>query len=182
MRREGRPAPAVAVRCFGGFDVTVSGRDLTVASSAAEAAQRAPAWEVLAYLASHAEGVVGRDDLLQAIWPDTSSRTALTNLSGALEQLNAMLGDPHSESPVWLDEREGVVRLDPASVESDVHRFLRLCHAAPMMPAAEISPPDIALSWPALVIIGMSSAESAAASATAEPDSAERMQAAMIAT
>ena len=52
----------------------------------------------------------------------------------------------------------------------------------PMMPAAAISPPDIALSWPALIIIGMRSAESAAASATAEPDSADRMHAAMMAT
>jgi hypothetical protein len=52
----------------------------------------------------------------------------------------------------------------------------------PMIPAAAISPPDMALSWPALTIIGISSAESAAASATAEPERAERMHAAMMAT
>ena len=52
----------------------------------------------------------------------------------------------------------------------------------PMMPDAAISPPEVALSWPALTIIGTSRAERAAASATAEPDSAERIQAAMIAT
>ena len=43
----------------------------------------------------------------------------------------------------------------------------------PMMPAAAISPPERALSCPALTIIGISSAASAAASATAEPDSAD---------
>ena len=52
----------------------------------------------------------------------------------------------------------------------------------PITPEAAISPPARALSWPAATIIGTSSAESAAASATAEPDSAERMQAAMMAT
>ena len=52
----------------------------------------------------------------------------------------------------------------------------------PMMPDAAIRPPELALLWPALTIIGTSRAESAAASATAEPDRAERMQAATIAT
>jgi hypothetical protein len=51
-----------------------------------------------------------------------------------------------------------------------------------MIPDAAIRPPARALSCPAATIMGTSSAESAAASATAEPDSAERMQAAMIAT
>ena len=52
----------------------------------------------------------------------------------------------------------------------------------PMIPEAAISPAAFGLLWPAATIIGTSSAESAAASATAEPDSAERMQAATIAT
>ena len=43
----------------------------------------------------------------------------------------------------------------------------------PMTPQAAIRPPERALSWPALIIIGSSSAVSAAASATAEPDSAD---------
>ena len=51
-----------------------------------------------------------------------------------------------------------------------------------MMPAAAIRPPDRALSWPALTIIGSSSAVSAAASATAEPDSAASSTAATMAT
>ncbi len=52
----------------------------------------------------------------------------------------------------------------------------------PMMPAAAISPPEVALLWPALTIIGTSSADSAAASATAEPERADRMHAATTAT
>src|SRR4029077_7601695 len=49
----------------------------------------------------------------------------------------------------------------------------------PMIPAAAMSPPDLALLWPALVIIGRGRAESAAASATAEPERADKMHAAM---
>ena len=52
----------------------------------------------------------------------------------------------------------------------------------PMTPAAAMSPADLAGSWPALTIIGNSSTVSAAASATAEPDRAERMHSATITT
>ena len=52
----------------------------------------------------------------------------------------------------------------------------------PITPAAAIRPPERALSWPAATIIGISRAESAAASATAEPESAESTQAATMAT
>jgi hypothetical protein len=52
----------------------------------------------------------------------------------------------------------------------------------PMMPEAAISPPERALSCPALTIMGSRSAVSAAASATAEPDSADSSTAAMIVT
>jgi hypothetical protein len=52
----------------------------------------------------------------------------------------------------------------------------------PMMPEAAIRPPERALSCPALTIIGTRSAERAAASATAEPERAERTQAARMAT
>ena len=52
----------------------------------------------------------------------------------------------------------------------------------PMIPDAAMRPPARALSWPAATIMGTRSADRAAASATAEPDRAERMQAAMMAT
>jgi hypothetical protein len=52
----------------------------------------------------------------------------------------------------------------------------------PITPEAAMRPPESGLLWPALTIIGTRRAESAAASATAEPDNAERMQAARIAT
>ncbi len=51
-----------------------------------------------------------------------------------------------------------------------------------MMPAEAISPAERDLSWPAATIIGSSSVVSAAASATAEPDSAASRQAATMVT
>jgi two-component SAPR family response regulator len=38
---------------------------------------------------------------------------------------------------VWIDDRDGTCRLDLSRVESDVHRFVRLCRAAPLMPAEQ---------------------------------------------
>src|SRR5690606_23586159 len=52
----------------------------------------------------------------------------------------------------------------------------------PMTPDAAMSPPERHLSWPAATSIGSNKAASAAASATAEPDSAERRHAEMMAT
>ncbi len=52
----------------------------------------------------------------------------------------------------------------------------------PITPVAAMRPAARGLSWPALTIMGSSSAVSAAASATAEPDSADRMHAATMVT
>ena len=52
----------------------------------------------------------------------------------------------------------------------------------PITPQAAIRPPLRALSCPALTIMGNSKAVRAAASATAEPDSADSRQAAMMVT
>ena len=52
----------------------------------------------------------------------------------------------------------------------------------PITPQAAIRPPLRALSCPARTIIGNNSAVSAAASATAEPERADKIQAAMMVT
>ncbi|MNT94698.1 hypothetical protein D3C72_2364380 [compost metagenome] len=51
-----------------------------------------------------------------------------------------------------------------------------------MMPADAMSPAERSLLWPAATIMGSSREASAAASATAEPDTAARITAAMMAT
>ena len=51
-----------------------------------------------------------------------------------------------------------------------------------MMPAEAIRPADRARSWPAATIMGKSNEAKAAASATAEPESAAMMTAAMMVT
>jgi two-component SAPR family response regulator/LysM repeat protein len=139
---DARPGgPSVEVRCLGGFDVLSGRHDLTAAASPGEAAERAGAWEVLAYLASQPEGVAAREDALLALWPALEARQAGRALHGTLERLNLLLQPALSQletrPAVWLDDRDGTCRLDLARVESDVHRFLRLCRAAPLMPAEQ---------------------------------------------
>lgn len=130
--------PLIEVRCLGGFDVVAGEHDLTMASSPAEAAERAGAWELLAFLGSQPEGVVAREDVLVALWPDADGRAANRSLIATVDRLNALLepalGEREARPVVWLDDRDGTCRLDLSRVESDVHRFVRLCHAAPLMP------------------------------------------------
>ncbi len=130
---------AIDVRCFGGFDVLAGASDLTAASSPADAAERAAAWELLAFLGSQAEGVAAREDVLLALWPGQDSRQAVASLHATMERLNGLLEPALSQlaaaaPPVTLDSRDGTVRLDLNRVESDVHQFLRLCRAASLMP------------------------------------------------
>jgi two-component SAPR family response regulator len=131
-------APSIEVRCLGGFDVLDGPDDLTAAASPGEAAERAGAWELLAFLASRAEGVAAREDVLAALWPAHDQRTAGQALRSAAERLNGLLQPAFAalevNPAVWIDDRDGTCRLDLSRVESDVHRFTRLCRAAPLMP------------------------------------------------
>src|SRR5205823_4803611 len=132
--------PAVEVRCLGGFDVIAGQDDLTAAASPSEAAERAGAWELLAFLACAPEGVASREDVLNALWPRLDGRQANAALQGTIERLNTLLQPAvqHVEAttpPARLDTRDGTVRLDLQRVESDVHRFVRLSHAAALMQA-----------------------------------------------
>jgi two-component SAPR family response regulator/LysM repeat protein len=134
----GRPGgPLIEVRCLGGFDVLAGPDDLTAARSPDEAAQRAGAWELLAFLSSQPEGLAAREDVLTALWPALEARVATRPLHAVLDQLNALLqpGLGHLDAlpAVFLDDRDGTCRIDVARVESDVHRFIRLCRVAPLM-------------------------------------------------
>jgi DNA-binding SARP family transcriptional activator len=130
----------IEVRCFGGFDVVAHGRDLTLAASPAEAGEQARLWELLAFLSVQPEGVVAEADVLAALWPEQDAHTAHTSLVERVERLRGLLQAnlpqfARSGMPpiVWLDEREMACRLDLGRVDSDVHRFARLCRAAALM-------------------------------------------------
>jgi len=133
--------PNIEVRCLGGFDVRSGEDDLTVASSPGQAAERAGAWELLALLGGQPEGVAAREDVMRALWPALDERQAARKLHGLLEQLNDLLQPALSQleprPSVWQDDRDGTCRIDLTRVESDVHHFVRLCRAAPLMPAEQ---------------------------------------------
>jgi DNA-binding SARP family transcriptional activator len=140
LRTPTESAPSIDVRCFGGFDVVAHGRDLTLAASPAQAGEQSAAWELLAFLGVQPEGIVPEGDVLAALWPREDPHVAHGLLVERVERLRALLhaslpqfaGGP-STPAVWLDEREMACRLDLSRVESDVHRFSRLCRAAALM-------------------------------------------------
>jgi two-component SAPR family response regulator len=80
--------------------------------------------------------------VLLALWPGVDGRQGMTALQATIEQLNGLLlpalrASEATIPPVWLDSRDGTCRLDLNRVESDVHRFIRLCRAASLMPAEQ---------------------------------------------
>jgi DNA-binding SARP family transcriptional activator len=94
------------------------------------------AWEVLGYLAVYPGGVVPRDRLLAAVWPDGAAestnrlRTTLSRLRGLLgRQVPGLGGDV-----VQGGGRGGTCRLDPSAVWSDAQEFWALCESAPARP------------------------------------------------
>ena len=72
--------------------------------------------------------------------------------------------------------------LDPLAATPKMIRPMEGGRTGAMMPVAAIRPPERARSCPAFTIMGSSSAVSAAASATAEPDNAASRQPAMMVT
>jgi hypothetical protein len=88
---------------------------------------------------------------------------------------------PPMSSPGTMAARNSL-EIDTLAATPKITRPMLGGMTGPMTPVAAMSPPARALSWPALTIIGSSSAVSAAASATAEPESAESRQPAMMVT
>ena len=86
-----------------------------------------------------------------------------------------------SSSPGKIPARNSL-EIDTLAATPKITKPMEGGMIGPMTPQAAISPPLRALSWPALTIMGSSRAVSAAASATAEPDSADSRQAAMMVT
>ena len=64
-------------------------------------------------------------------------RQATPLLEAALGQLGGLLRAGVGTRMVWLEARDGVVRLDVERIGADVHAFGRLVRAAPLMSAAQ---------------------------------------------
>jgi nucleoid-associated protein YgaU/DNA-binding SARP family transcriptional activator len=122
------------VKCFGDFVVT-SG-DLAISPSSEEGASY-KAWEILACLAAQPQGVLSREKLLTAVWPDVGPEQAASRMRTAMKRLRATLARqvPKLSRDVVRSDRDGICRLDTTLVSSDVHQFVSLLRdAAKLLP------------------------------------------------
>jgi DNA-binding SARP family transcriptional activator len=124
--------PVLRVTCLGAFSVRGGGREL-VPTGEDGASYRA--WEVLAYLAAYPGGVVPRERLRAAVWPDGAAETT-SRLRSAMTRLRGLLGRqvPGLGADAVRSDRDGTCRLDPGTVWCDGQEFWALCEAAPGLP------------------------------------------------
>jgi DNA-binding SARP family transcriptional activator len=81
------PAPSVAVRCFGGLEVTVDGTVVDLTDL------RPRARSVLSLVAAHGGAAVHRDVLCTHLWPDDDARSATGKLQVAVSSIRRVLRD-----------------------------------------------------------------------------------------
>jgi len=121
---------------FGGFRLDRRAGQLT--SDGTPIALRPKTWAVLQYLVNRAGVLVTKDDLLDAVWTDTSITEAVLNKS--IGELRRALGDS-VKSPRFIEtvQRRGfrfIAPLSPADLESELP-------AAPLSGGREAVVPEI---------------------------------------
>ena len=132
----GAERPLLAVHCLGAYTVRSGGREL---APTGEDGAWYRSWEVLAYLAAYPGGVVPRERLLAALWPDVAPEKATSALRAAMSRLRGLLGRQVTGlgPEAVRAERDGTCRLDAALVWSDAQEFWARCQAAPALPPEE---------------------------------------------
>ena len=134
LNRADRRQP-VQVECFGSLRVLYGDRDLVAEDGGAHH----KAWELMAFLSARPNGVVSREKLLDALWPDLE----LDRAENALRQIRFRLKNflaqhvPEMAGEIIRSERDGTCRLNPELAGSDVQRFWELTRAMPRLEAAE---------------------------------------------
>lgn len=142
--------PVLALSLLGEARLTWNGRDLTAQLRYRKSVA------LLAVLAEHRAGSMGRLDIATRLWPDLPPPAALTNLRQVLSQLLGVLA--RAGAPAWLVAgRDGIALQAPpaaeASVEVDLH-WLRAAAEALAPSAAAVT--DVAWlagfeqRWPAI--------------------------------
>lgn len=123
----------VQVRCFGEFVVSNGDHEIEPSLDGRVCFK---SFELLAFLASHADGAVSKDKLLAALWPDADAERAANRMRVEMARLRALLARqvPGLPAEAVRCERDGTCRLDTRLIASDVHEFLALCRAAPKLP------------------------------------------------
>jgi len=128
------------IRCFGDFVVTSDDRGISPSS---EEGASYKAWELLACLAAQPQGMLSREKLLTAVWPDVGPEQAASRMRTAMKRLRATLARqvPNLSRDVVRADRDGMCRLDTTLVSSDVHQFVSLLRSAAKLRPSEAKVP-----------------------------------------
>jgi DNA-binding SARP family transcriptional activator len=120
-----RVAPALSIRCFGGFSIAVKGRPIDL--SAIKPRARA----VLRMLAIHAGDLVHREVIQEAFWPEADYEVGARNLHVAISSLRQSLepGITRGASSLLLREGDAYRLAVPPDADVDVVRFARAVSA-----------------------------------------------------
>lgn len=110
-------APAVTVRCLGGFELRVSGR-------LREQWRAGRARALFQYLVLHRGRLISRESLIEALWPDPDALAAGTSLKVAVHALRQSLGHLPGLSIV---AQESSYQLQAPDLWVDVEEFEWLC-------------------------------------------------------
>jgi DNA-binding SARP family transcriptional activator len=139
---EGPAVPVrVAVRCLGSLRLEVGG---AVVDNWRSGKARA----LFEYLVTHRERPVGRDALIEALWPDPeaiASATSLKVAAHALRQIIVEASRALSPPPLAIVGHESSYQLAGSDIWVDVEEFDRCCSVASHLEAQDRSTDALAL-------------------------------------
>lgn len=113
--------PVMAVRLFGGMEISVGGERLD-----SPLFQKQKAKTLLAILVLRRGKEVARQEILDIIWPGASGKRAVNNFYSLWSALRRALGDGRGECP-YVVRHQTSCMVDPRYVESDVEEFDKAC-------------------------------------------------------
>jgi DNA-binding SARP family transcriptional activator len=110
----------LVVRLFGDFEVFKEDQRID-----GEALQRSRVRSLMVHLVLNMGCGISRDTLLERIWPHKDASHAKGNFHATWSRLNRLLSPDVKPNP-YLTNSQGLCRLEPTLVSSDIHEFERL--------------------------------------------------------
>ena len=121
FRAASAQVPLMHVRLFGGMEVRVGGEVIDE-----KAFQKHKATTLLAILVLHRGKEVPRSELLDVLWPDTSSEKSVNSFYSLWSLLRRALMDERGACP-YLAKHQKSYMVDAHYVKSDVEEFESIC-------------------------------------------------------